>query len=196
MTEGIALGIDPSLTSTAVALAAGGELVDILNVKTRGKKGDTSLDHQRRIDHIDRTFVDWLYRIDELLDEDVDWTCIEVAVLEAPSYGSTFGSQHERAGLWWALHQRLYNLGIPIALAAPMTRAKYITGSGASKKAEVVAHAQHSLQRDSGVRIVNDDMADAAGLAAMGARRLGHPIELIELSEPNLKAMESVRWPS
>lgn len=180
------IGLDLSLTSTGIALIENGRLTDVGNVKSKGRKTDTYADHLKRIDMIVDDVVLFWYR-ENLPD---------LAVLESPSYGSRFGSAHERAGLWWATYAALSVAGIPIATVAPPTRAKYITGDGRAKKDVVLAHAIEAYVRDSGPRITNDDIADATGLAAMGARHLGEPVEVRSISDGQLAAMDGAKWPN
>ena len=85
---------------------------------------------------------------------------------------------------------------IAVATVAPSTRAKYITGDGRAKKDVVLAFAIEQYVRESGPRIVNDDVADATGLAAMGARHLGEPLEVRSISDDQLAAMDGAKWPT
>lgn len=150
------LGIDPSLTSTGLALVEEGAVIDTANIKSKGHKG--------------MTYDEWLARI-ERVHADVrrvlnDWTSrrlITLAVIEAPSHGSKYGNPHERAGLWWRIYSDLKFLGIERRTLAPTSRAKYITGSGKADKKEVLAVA-----RDRWGEIDNHDIADAVGLAMWG----------------------------
>lgn len=180
------IGMDLSLTSTGLAQADNGRLTRVENIKSKGKKGDTYHDHWGRIMRLAFEVELFITR-----DEPVD-----LVVIEAPSYGSKFGSAHERAGLWWEVYDLVAKRGIPIATVAPTTRAKYITGRGRADKATVLAHAIHAYVGNHTPRIVNDDEADAVGLCGMGARFLGEPIELHPLDQANLDAMETPAWPS
>lgn len=151
------VGIDPSITSTGLALVHEGVVLATNNIKSKGRKG--------------ATYDDWLARIN-LVHADVrrtlnDWTdenLIELAVIEAPSHGSRFGNPHERAGLWWRIYADMNFLRIPIKTLAPKSRAKFITGNGNADKHEVLAAARERW----GEGIKNHDIADAVGLAMWG----------------------------
>lgn len=184
----VVVGLDLSLTSTGLAVANGGRITTWLNIKSKGRKGATLHETLQRVAGIVGDVDNFITYRDGLID---------LAVIEAPSFGSSFGSSHERAHLWWSVVDVLDEWQIPVATVAPATRAKYITGSGRADKKTVLAHATHAYCNDGPFRsIPNDDVADAAGLAAMGARWLGEPVEPFELPAPNLAAMGSVRWPS
>lgn len=160
------LGLDLSLTSTAVTLVKDGQYVDFLNVKSSGTSKDTYREDLARIKDIARKVAVWVKAYDDIEEP------ITRAVIEAPSFGSRNGKPHERAGLWWACVDELTKLDIPVVKVAPATRAKYLTGSGRAKKPEVLAAAQLRYELDK-EWIPNDDVADALGLADMGIRHLG-----------------------
>lgn len=176
------LGIDLSLTSTGLAVAEQGRIVSTYVIKSSGKKGDGLTEMNRRISEI----VAGIRSI-------VDRTGPKFAVLEAPSFGSKFGSPDERAGLRWRVINLLVVRQIPIAEVSPRSRAKYGTGNGNSKKPEVHA-AVKANYATANLPIKTNDEADAVILAAMGARHLGQPVELV-LPDGALESMEKVAWP-
>jgi Holliday junction resolvasome RuvABC endonuclease subunit len=155
------IGLDPSITSTGLALVQDGQVIELGNTKSTGKKGASYDDWLARIDKVHRqtrvTLSDWL-----------DQHVIDLAVIEAPSHGSKFGNPHERAGLWWRLYKDLSSWGISIKTLAPKSRAKYITGNGNADKTEVLAAA-----RERWGEIPNHDLADAVGLAMWGEENDG-----------------------
>lgn len=180
------LGVDLSITSPAMVVFKDGRLDGICNPQARGSKRDGYADHFERFQWLSAQMAEWLNR-----NYDEDGQClIELAILEGPSFGSKFGNPHERAGMWWEVFGLLYGLGVPTGTVAPKSRAKYITGSGLADKAEVM-HAARELW---GYDIRNDDVADAAGMADMAARRLGAPV--VELSDKQLEVMEVAKWPT
>lgn len=183
------IGIDLSLTSTGLAtVLSTGELVDIHNVKSSGKKGDTREQRSARLFGLANEITDYIDR----------WRPnIDMVVIEAPSYGSRFGSAHDRSGLWWLVMMALDHDfgGVPVAQVSPQGRAKYGTGAGNSKKPVVYAAVKDRYTDLAPRRIRNDDEADAILLAAIGARHLGYPIEPAGLPEANLAALTGVLWP-
>lgn len=115
-----------------------------------------------------------------------------LVLIEQPAYSQSAGSSHDRSGLWWAVVMRLMYSQIPVVEINPSHRAMYATGKGRVDKDAVVAAI---VRRYPSVEVSNNNEADSLVLAAMGARKLGHPIEE-SLPKPNLAAMAKVRWPS
>lgn len=184
MAEVVALGLDLSLTSTGLAAMVDGRLARVHNIKTKGTNADRYPQYLRRIRGIANEIRWWIEDIGS------DFGPVNLAIIEAPSYGSRNGKPHERAGLWWEAYSNMHDAGIDIVALAPTTRAKYITGSGKADKAKVLEEAAWKY----GELVTNDDIADAAGMAAMASRALGLPV-IDEL--PTLKcleAFEGVPW--
>lgn len=101
----------------------------------------------------------------------------KLVVLEAPSFGSQHGQQHERAGLWWAVRRGLARRGIPVGRVAPKTLKARIAGSGKASKDDM-RRAVARLYPGQGLARISFDEADAVGLAVLGVIRLrwdGHP---------------------
>lgn len=178
------IGLDLSLTSTGVALMKDGEFAAYVNPKTKGKKGDQPSDYLRRFEHITG-------EVFRFIDNEMP---VDLAVIEAPSHGSSFGNPHERAGLWWEIVKGLDDRGIPVAQVAPATRAKFITGDGRAKKDVVLAFAIERYVQAHTPRIPNDDVADALGLADMGSHHLGQSHGA--LPARSLEALVVVKWPT
>lgn len=174
------IGLDLSLTGTGVALAHKGIVFDTDCIKTTGKKGDNLAERLARLELIRVTIMERAWGIEP-----------DLAVIEAPSYGSKFGSQHDRSGLWWLVVKSLGDAGVPVATVSPNGRAKYGTGKGNAPKDEVLAAVVRNYPN---VAVDNNNVADAVLLAAMGARHLGKPVEA-SLPKPNLAAMDGAAWP-
>lgn len=117
---------------------------------------------------------------------------ITLVVLEGPSYGSQQGSQqghHERAGLWWLVVERLDQQSIPVAVAPPKSLKKYATGKGNASKEQVLVAAAKRIEGFDG----DNNAADAAWLALMGADFLGAP--LVQVPVVQRDALDGVAWP-
>ena len=181
------LGIDPSLVGTGLAGidTVTGDVRTAL-VATKGKKN--------------MTLVEQLDRLGEAVQGIVSFTPVErtLIVIEAPSFGSFSTSAHERAGLWWRTVAYLHHQGHVIARATPRTRAKYIAGHRPVKntrkgpdKSEVLAAIQAEHPH---LSIRNDNIGDGFGLACMGARHLGAPID--SSTNQRVEAMAAVKWPT
>ena len=178
------VGIDLSLTNTGYAkcqMAGGSFHWEVAGYRSTGKKGDSLSQRHMRLSDIDTSIA---HAVD--LDEP------DLVVVEAPSFGSRYGSQHDRSGLWWMVVDGLIFNGYPVATVPPTSRAKYATGKGNAGKDEVLA----SVVRTYGSADVTDNnIADAVVLAAMGMRHLGYPVEL-DMSQVKLTAMDGAEWPT
>ncbi|WP_405057032.1 hypothetical protein OG474_30390 [Kribbella sp. NBC_01505] len=182
-------GLDLSLTSTGIAVICDGAPEFTHTVKSTGTKHDTLAQRYERLGRL--SF--------EIADVAIGTADIDLAVIESPSYGSKFGSPHDRSGLWWAVVRELMAEDIPVATVSPQGRAKYGSGKGNAGKAVVFAAAVETYT-PLGFNIPNHDVADAVILAAMGSRHLGHPVADIDSSravdEKKLEAMGGAAWPT
>lgn len=175
----IVVGIDPSLTSTGVAVidTESGE-ISAVRIATKAS-GDDLANRSRRIDAIANVVLDTVLFCD-------------VAAVEGPSYAQRHaGSAHDRSGLWWAITGSLVGYGSPVVEVPPTVRAKYATGKGNAPKDAVMLAA---AKRYPGADIDGNDTADAVILAAIGARLAGHPID-DPMPATHLAALTKLRWP-
>lgn len=174
------VGVDPSLTGTGLAWTDDRGRLGMSLIKTTAPKKGTATVRTRH-----GRLAGILGRVSgELLGTDL-------LAIEAPSYGSVGGAKHDRSGLWWLITDLAYRMRVPVVEIAPRTRALYATGNGAADKDEVIQACSTWLKRSS----YDDNEVDAAVLAAMGARHLGHPIDGAE--QPHHKrAMAGVAWPT
>lgn len=165
-------GLDLSLTSTGVALVDVGDgSISVFRVKPPAKVGK-GLGRLR-----------WICsEVEALMGE------VGLVVIEAPSYGSTTGSQHERGGLWWMVAERLSVAGREVRAMPPTSLKKFVSGRGNVGKDEMLSAV---IRRWPDVPVSNNDIADALGLAAVGARLQGHPIE--DLPKANLAALGAAK---
>lgn len=154
-----AYGIDLSMTSTGLAQIGTNGIVCTWTEESSGRRGDDVATRALRL-------ADLAHRITALVYSDD----AALVVIESPSYGSVGASSWDRAGLWWLVVSKLVACGVPVALCAPNTRAKYATGNGKADKA-AVAGAVARLFPD--VAISNSDESDALVLAHMAAVHLG-----------------------
>jgi len=182
------LGIDPSLTSTGVALITADRQITTHRVESappkRGRAGKTPptlLERRERI----RSIVD---RAAALV---LPWQVpVDLAVIEGPSYGSVGAGTWERGWLWGALVDRLALAEVPVAVVPPTVRAKWATGSGSAGKSPVAVHLSRMWpDLDAGI---SDDEWDAVCLASIGAQHLGWlPVNLTRHADQ----LGKVAWP-
>jgi Holliday junction resolvasome RuvABC endonuclease subunit len=174
------LGLDLSLTSTGWAVIAHTPELTSAHCGTHTSKPTDNTWEARR------------HRLETLADRITAGTePPTLALLEGPSYGS--GRQagvHDRAGLWWAVYERLHAHHIPTAVVPPATRAKFATTRGNAGKTEVgVAIAR--LWPDIDAR--TDDEWDALALATIGAQHLGWNVPT---RAHHAAALAAVAWPT
>jgi Holliday junction resolvasome RuvABC endonuclease subunit len=177
------VGVDPSISSTGVAfLSDCNEVHDRIQSKPNGE----SL--AARLDRLRRQAVTTVHSV-----ERAAWASgasIAMVVIEGPAYGSNNQMTHMLAGFWWLLVHGLEQLA-PVAVVQPSTLKKFATGNGRAGKDEMLAAAIAAFPRGD---IRNNDVADAAALAAMGAVHLG-----IEFgggfASSGRASVQAVRWP-
>ncbi|MGV9540894.1 hypothetical protein ACWDSF_06175 [Nocardia beijingensis] len=155
------VGLDLSLTSTGVAVIPPRTRPACGTIGSVGKKGDPWAARYRRLG-------DLAGRILAVVPEGA------LVVMEAPSYGSATGSQHDRSGLWWMVFDLLAGTTRTVVPVEPTVRAKYATGKGNASKDAVLAAA---VRRYADINITGNDTADAVVLGAIGCRLLGEPID-------------------
>lgn len=170
------LGLDPSLTSTGLALVEGGKVLELKRIRSK-KKG-----HER---------------VQEILSEVIYYAAqADMVGIEGVAYGAKGSSVAQIFGLWGVLTHALWGLGPRgggdnYYVVPPTVRAKYGSGKGNAGKDEVLAAV---IRRYLDVDVTGNDVADALVIAAMGARQYDAPLEA-NLPAANLKAMEGVTWP-
>jgi Holliday junction resolvasome RuvABC endonuclease subunit len=177
-------GIDPSLTSTGIALIDG-DKIRVGTVHSSGRRGDTIAQRGKRI----KVIAEDVHRHGFPVIMGADHQPVELVVIEGPSHGSVGGSMWDRAGLWWSIVQRLP--AARLAVVPPQTRAKWVTGKGNADKA-AVANIVGKLCPD--VDVPNSDIADALALALMGAHALGLRPDLDRVYRTD--ALLKVQWPT
>lgn len=151
-----AVGVDLSLTSTAVAAldVESGELF-VHRIKSKGTATDSLHTKLGR------------YR---LLSEDIAKAAVSVKPTVVAIEGAQFAtskdtSAHRRAGVWWRVCDLIESEGIPVIEVPPTTLKKWGTGKGNAGKDMVLAAA---VRRWPDV-ITQNDEADAAWLSDISA---------------------------
>lgn len=184
----IVAGIDPSLTSTGVAILRDGRPV---RLKSVGSGTLNAHDYDHRSDRIGKQLRDVM---DALGSAKWPTNMPDLVVIEGPAYGACNASTHDGSGLWWRIYAQLRRERIPIVTVAPTTRAKWATGKGNSNKCDVLAAVRVTWQPWA-AHIANHDIADALTLAECGARYLGEPLHF----SPRLRHINamhtSIKWP-
>lgn len=172
--SGTVIGLDLSLTGSGIASSAGW-------CERVGTKDVTKL-----------PLVARLAAVDDLVDQIVI-LCRQavLVVVEVPAFSRAGGGVLERSGLWWLVARRLWIGEVPIAQVFNQQRMRYATGKPQADKGAVIdAVARRWPQFETGG---DDNLADSAVLAAMGADWLGVP--LAPMPATHRKALDGVRWP-
>ena len=175
------VGLDLSLTCTGVARIDRGDALghetQVRRVVSKPTKDPTLADRSRRL---------------RRLAGDTTALCAgaSLVVVEGPSYASTSGAAHDRAGFWWLVVGRLTGAGLNVVEVPPASLKTYATGKGNAGKDDVLTAV---VRRYPDVTFAGNDEADALVLAAMGARFAGFPIE-DSLPQTHLRALEKVQW--
>lgn len=140
----------------------------------------------------DPTLADRSVRLRKLAQQATQ-ACVgaDLAVVEGPTYASTTGAAHDRAGFWWLVVGRLTGAGLNVVEVPPASVKTYATGKGNAGKDQVLAAVV--LRYRHHVEVTGNDEADGLVLAAMGARFARVPIE-DTLPQTHLRAMTGVRW--
>jgi Holliday junction resolvasome RuvABC endonuclease subunit len=173
------VGIDPSLTATAVVRSDG-------EGRVTGRKGISNL-----------SLGSQAFAIDELV-ADIRGFVLpfqpDMVVIEHPNMATPFGANFLRAPLWFQIVRSLHPYRTA-SIDGPM-RWQYLLGrgSGVSKK-QVVAGVHEYLPGLAAMVGKNDNLADAAVYMAMGMHRLRHPI--VEPTHQRCAVISNVkaRWP-
>lgn len=166
------VGIDPSLTSTGLAL------IDALTgtaytaaVTSKGKKTDTLVMQSERIRDLTDRICDYVRVADPAL-----------VVIESATFSTRNDtSAHRRAGLWWSVVNDLVAEDFPVVTLSPAEVKKFATGKGNAGKDMMVARAATTWGEETLGTNIND-IADALFLATAGSFGLGYPVVLSETS--------------
>lgn len=178
----IIAGIDPSLTSTGVAVVRSPERVETSTVTSKPPAPGTET-VRTRFERMERLAASILDLVDGA----------DFVGIESPAYGMrNAGKVHDRSGLWWWIVGQLETRGIPVVEITPPSRMMYATGKGNAGKDLVLVTAAATYKQ---AEITGNDVADAVVIAAMVSRLAGQPIELREPSQAKLKALRKVQTP-
>lgn len=178
----IVAGIDPSLTSTGVAVVRSPERVETATVTSKPPAAGTET-VRSRFERMEKITAGILELIDDA----------DVVGIESPAYGMrNAGKVHDRSGLWWWIVGQLEARGVPIVEVSPPSRMMYATGKGNAGKDLVLVTAAATYKQ---AEITGNDIADAVVIAAMVSRLVGQPIELREPAQSKIRALVKVHMP-
>lgn len=173
------VGIDPSLTSTGVAVIDPAAGIQLHRIQSNGRKTATLQERDHRLHDLANRIYTHVVGAD-------------LVVIESPAYSNSLGSMHDRSGLWWLLVRHLHADHVLVLEVPPTTRAKYACGRGNAGKDEVLAAV---IRRYPAVEVTGNDVADALTLAAIGARLTGWPLEPT-LPQASLTSLTKLHLPT
>ncbi|SRX93578.1 Crossover junction endodeoxyribonuclease RuvC [Mycobacterium shimoidei] len=190
----IVAGIDPSLSSTGIAVLVDGHPVMLRTVGHRSPDARSYAHRSDRIVSQARAVIDALYCAPVTSPADRPKPLgerIDMAVIEGPAYAHHNAGTHDSAGLWWGLFSKLRSLRIPTAVIAPKTRALWTTGNGNATKSQVLDTVRSWWP---GHAIRCNDIADALALASIGAAHFGDQLPF-ELRARHRAKLRDIDWP-
>jgi crossover junction endodeoxyribonuclease RuvC len=178
VTAYVVIGLDLSLTATGVAIIHSAALpgASVFTLASTGRRDATLAERQKRLTGLAEDILTAVGRPD-------------LVVVEGPAIMAKHGSNWDRAGLWWLVLSPIIEVGIPVAVAAPMTVKKFAAGKGNADKATVAVGVAR-LWPD--VHANNDNEWDALTLATMGAQHIGLDVPT---RAHHAETLTKVAWP-
>lgn len=189
MSSGIVVGIDPSLTSTGVAVLDNGTPV---RLNCFGRACPDGAKFPQRADRMTYT----LSAVLQAVPRDA-----ELIGIEGLSYASTDKYiDTETIGLWWHFMTHLHARGVPIVVVPPQTLKVWALGkapaggTAQARKEAKQAMIDAAAQNFPDVHVSKSDHADALHLASLCAARLGHQLPFPKERRHKYN-IDAVSWP-
>lgn len=188
----IAVGIDPSLTSTGVAVLVDGQLAHHGRYGRDGHNGASYHSRNNRIRQL-RT---------EVYKAAITAGTPDLVVIEEHPYAvRVSGSEFDRSGLWHMIFEAFDARAIPSVVIGNTVGKAWVTGAGNASKDDMIAviddwYADQLPKPLATWRKKDnpDDVADALGYATIGAYKLGDPIPF-EPKERHRTGLILLPWP-
>lgn len=183
----VVAGIDPSLTSAGLAILRDGQPV---HASHHGFSGHNGASYQSRSRRIRKQVADVT---GPLIGRDRLAGCWpDLVVMEEHPYAVRISAgEFDRSGLWHGIFGAFDAREVRVVVINNSTAKRWITGRGDAKKPDIVAEVETWWP---GWTKGCDDIADALGLAAIGAFHLGEPMPF-EVKDRHATGLEKVRWP-
>ena len=177
----ISIGLDLSLAATGVCVIKNGTTLFRGLVKSKPTPDGTPTDELMRLLRI-------VGEIESILDEHCPDNTADVVVIEGLAFmARNTTALVQLAGLNYFVRQIVYKAQVPFAIVAPSSLKKFITGKGIGDKNIILLE----IYKRYGETILDDNEADAFGLAQLGQAILGgHKGTLIV---PQLEVVELVK---
>lgn len=187
----IAVGIDPSLTSTGVVVLVDGRPAHYGRYGRDGTNGASYTSRSRRVRKL----------IGEATRAALTCGTPDLFVIEEQIGVRFSGSEFDRSAVWHGIFGNLDARDVPGVVVGNTTGKAWVTGAGRATKDDVIAVIDEwfadQLDKPLGSwrkKDNPDDVADAFGYATMGAYKLGDPIPF-EPKERHKTALALLPWP-
>ena len=162
----VSTGVDLSLTGTGVVTLEDGKLIREYLIKSK-PRGDKPVDEVDRLYEILCEVLIEIGRFDRITGK--AGGIPDIVVIENLAFMAKGTSLTQLAGLSHLLRNELRIMEIPFLMVAPTTLKKFVTGNGAAKKDVIMME----IFKRYGVTMLDDNKADAYGLAQIGLAVLG-----------------------
>lgn len=189
----IAVGIDPSLVSSGVAVLVDGRPAHYCRYGRKGHNGASYTTRSRRVRRMIR----------EVTEAALSCGRPDVFVIEEHPYAvGNQGNEFDRAAIWHGIFGNMDARDIAGVVVNNSTGKAWVTGIGNPGKLGVIAVIDqwYAGQIDPPLAKLRktvdhpDDLADALGYATMGAYKLGDPLPF-EPKERHRTALLTLPWP-
>lgn len=188
----VVVGLDLSLTGAGVAVLADGELPRVGVIKSKPIGPTISQRHDRLSAHLRRVwdFIDFPLPPFDSEGADGRTEPSYQFVIEAPSYGSVQGAQHDRSGFWWMTTSWALARGT-VAEIPPTVVKKFATGKGNASKEEVMWATARDFP---GIEAHDDNGCDALWLAVIGRYHQDPALAGVTITKYRDAAVRAVAW--
>jgi Holliday junction resolvasome RuvABC endonuclease subunit len=190
MTQFHIVGLDLSLTKTGWAIIRPGdaEPIRVGLIESASIPNDAPDKYPLTLARVRRLASKIVQTVHDMTVRGAD--DVVVIVIEGPALGQNMGQAHIRAGLWWLVYHLVEKIG-HVVVIEPTKLKRYVTRKGSGQKDLVFSTIVRNFPQ---VDVVDNNEADALGLACMAARELGFPQEpSVQRCDPG--ALEGVHWP-
>lgn len=199
----IVAGIDPSLTSAGIAIVQDGQPVHIASPgftdRGGGYSGKSWKLRNRRVRYQNRQIYEAIMTVGKP----------DLMLIEEHPYGAkAFGGEFDRAFLWHKIIETFDLAKIPFVVVHNQTLKVWVTGKGSCRDTELTRTQRRKQDKQLMIDTVsswwpdwkgrigkNDDVADALGLAAIGAFHLGDPMPF-PVKPRHTTGLDKVDWPA
>lgn len=175
------IGLDLSLVATGFINLIDGKLEKKILIKSK-PSGPKPTDELKRLQGILANITDEVGITNEI----GKFPFIDMVAIEGLAYmAKNTTSLVQLAALNYFVRERLYVFNIPFVIVAPTTLKKFVTGKGNSPKDVIMLE----IYKRYGVSIMDNNLADAYGLARIAEALLNNKIKLNKPQQEVIKVL-------